>query len=161
MKKILLSILFLSFGIAFAQKEVPAVDLKTLDGKVINTADIKNDGKPVIISFWATWCKPCQLEMDVINENYLDWSKETGVKMYSVSIDDTRNVRRVAPMVNGKAWDMNILLDTNQEFKRAMNVNTVPHTFVIVDGKIVYEHTGFTEGDEEELYQKIDELISK
>lgn len=161
MKKIILSLLFLTFGLAIAQKQVPSINLKTLDGKTINSTSLKNDGKPVVVSFWATWCKPCQLEMDIINEVYEEWSEETGVKMYSVSIDDSRNVGRVAPMVNGKAWDMNILLDTNQDFKRAMNVTSVPHTFILMNGKIVYEHRGFTEGDEEELFEKVNELIKK
>ncbi|MFA8298754.1 MAG: peroxiredoxin family protein [Hyphomicrobiales bacterium] len=141
---------------AFAQKEtkLPSANIKTLDGTTINTRDLNNDGKPFVISFWATWCKPCKLELDNIAAVYPDWQEELGVKLYAVSIDDSRSMRRVAPTVSGKGWEYEVLLDSNMDFKRAMNVVNVPHTFV-VDGKgnIVYQHSGYTVGDEDELFE--------
>lgn len=161
MKKIFGTFIILLFTmIAFSQEsEIPSVDLKTLDGKTFNTKEISNDGKPIVISFWATWCKPCVKELTAIAELYDDWKEETGVKIIAVSIDDTRSMSRVAPFVNGKSWEYEVLLDPNSDLKKAMNIINVPHTVLIDgDGKIVWKHTGYAEGDEEELFEKIEKL---
>lgn len=139
--------------------KLPNVDVKTMDGKKFNTSEIKNDGKPIIISFWATWCKPCVMELSAIAEKYQDWQTETGVKLYAVSIDDSKSMNRVSPFVNGKGWEYVVLLDANSDFKRAINVINVPHTFLIdASGNVVYQHTTYAEGDEDLLYEKIKKL---
>lgn len=160
MKKLFLSVLLLAFTLVMAQQKLPSVSIKTLDKEVIDASELSNDGKPMVISFWATWCKPCQRELDAINEVYEDWVDETGVKVYAISIDDSRNVSRVAPLVNGKAWEFDVLLDTNSDLKRALGVGTIPHTFLLNGkGEIVYQHTGYNDGDEEELLEHIQELL--
>lgn len=153
MKSILLLFILGLFGIG-VWAQIPSVELKDIDGKNFSTGDISNDGKPIIISFWATWCKPCVKELSTIAEVYEDWQEETGVKLIAVSIDNARSMSRVAPYTNGKGWEYEILLDPNSDFMRAMNVVNVPHTFLI-DGKgnIVYQHTTFADGDEEELHK--------
>lgn len=160
--KILTFFIILSF-FAFTSdkgKTIPAVNLKTLDGKVFNTEKISNNGKPIVISFWATWCSPCKKELNAIAEVYEDWQEETGVKLIAISIDDARNMHKVKPYVDGKGWEYDVYLDVNQDFKRAMNVNSVPHTFLVDgNGKIVYEHNSYSPGDEEELFEKIKELV--
>jgi cytochrome c biogenesis protein CcmG/thiol:disulfide interchange protein DsbE len=149
---------------SFAQEattvsKIPSVALKTLDGKNFNTNQISNDGKPIILSFWALWCKPCQKELDAFNELYAEWQKETGVKIYAVSIDDSRSTAKVLPLVDGKSWEFEVLLDPNSDFKRAMNVNMIPHTFLLDgDGNIVSQHTSYFEGSELELYKEVKKL---
>ena len=169
MKRILFTAIIVSIGIlAFSQEEkelfektIPAVDLKDINGKTWNTGDISNDGKPIVISFWATWCSPCKKELNTIHENYVDWVEETGVKLIAVSIDDERTRSRVAPYVDSKGWEYDVLLDPNGEFKRAMGVNNVPHTFVIDGtGKIVYSHNNYAPGDEDKLYDLLLKLSS-
>lgn len=147
---------------ADSKKTLPSVNLKRMDGTSFNTADIQNDGKPMVLNFWATWCKPCVNELNTISELYADWQKETGMKIVAISIDDPRTVNTVAPFVNGKGWEYEVLLDPNSEFRRAMNVNNIPHVFVI-DGKgnIVAQHNSYSPGDEEKLYEEIRTLISK
>jgi len=99
-------------------------------------------------------------ELSVIAEEYDDWVDETGVKLIAVSIDNSRSTSRVAPFVNGKAWDYEVYLDPNEDFKKAMNVVNIPHTFLIDgEGQVVWQHTSYAEGDEEELYEKIQELV--
>lgn len=137
-------------------KKIPSVEIKDIYGKPFNTSEIQNDGKPIIIDFWATWCKPCIKELIALDENYEDWQDETGVKIYIVSIDDSRSMNRVAPFVNGKAWEFEVLLDPNSDFKRLMGVVDVPHTFIIDgNGNIVYEHTAYYEGDEDKLHEEL------
>ena len=161
MKKILLVALLLVGFIATASAQLPAVSLKTIDGKTINTAELSNDGKPFIISFFATWCKPCNRELKAIQEVYADWQDETGVKVIAISIDQAQNIQKVKPLVDGNGWEFDILLDPNSDFKRAMGVNMIPHVFII-DGKgnIVESRSGYTEGGEEHLIEKVRELIA-
>ena len=113
MKNLFLLLLLglLSLNISAQESTLPKVMLKTLDGQSFNTSSISNDGKPIIISFWALWCKPCQKELDAFNESYEDWQKETGVKIYAVSIDDSRSTARVAPLVKGKGWEFEVWTD--------------------------------------------------
>jgi len=158
MKRIGLIVLtFFIFGYSYSQssvRKIPSVNVKTLDGRTVNTSAISNEGKPIIISFWATWCKPCIRELDAIADVYEDWVAETGVQLIAVSIDDTRNTAKVSPFINGKGWEYKTLLDPNGDFKRALGVNMVPHTF-LVNGKkeIVWQHTTYADGDEDELYE--------
>ena len=138
---------------------LPSVQLKDLNGKTVNTAELRNNGKPMIISFWATWCKPCIRELKAINEVYADWQDETGVRMIIVSIDDAQNAQKVKPTVDGMGWEYEVLLDPNGDLKRAMNVQSVPHVFVL-DGKgnIVHNNIGYTDGEEAELYELLKKL---
>ncbi|MEM6261775.1 MAG: TlpA disulfide reductase family protein [Bacteroidota bacterium] len=141
---------------------LPSVTIKTLEGSTFNTSDISNDGKPIVISFWATWCKPCIRELNAIQEEYEDWQEETGVKLIAISIDDVRNVHRVAPFVNGRGWEYEVYLDENSDFRRAMNVNNVPHTFVLNGNlEVVEQHNSYAPGDEEDLYDKLVEMAEK
>ncbi len=122
-----------------AQEKLPAVVIKSIAGKELNTAVFQNSDVPLVISFWATWCKPCKKELDAISENYTEWQKETGVKLIAISIDDARSSSKVLPDVKAKGWEYEVYLDENQDFKRAMNVNNVPHTFLVDgNGEIVW-----------------------
>ncbi|MDX2287021.1 MAG: TlpA disulfide reductase family protein [Bacteroidia bacterium] len=146
---------------AFAQTEnaLPQVNVQDLRGSMVNTASWANDGKPIIISFWATWCKPCIKELANIHEVYGDWQEETGVKLIAVSIDDSRTSGMVRSMTLGRGWEYDIYLDVNSDLKRAMNVVNVPHTFLLDgEGRIVYQHTSYADGDEEELFRQILDL---
>ena len=142
-------------------KKVASVQLKDMDGKSVNTAKLGFDG-PVIISFWATWCSPCKRELNTIHELYTDWQEETGVNLVAVSIDDSKSANSVIMYANGKSWDYLVLLDPNGDFKRAMGVNNVPHTFLInKNGEIVYSHNNYAPGDEETLYEEILKLAAE
>ena len=159
MKKIaILASLLMPASLAFAQ-QIPSVKVQDLNGKQVNTADFTNDGKPMIINFWATWCKPCLKEMAAISDKYLDWVDETGVKMFAVSIDDSRSSASVKTMANARAWDFDVYLDVNGDFKRAMNVANPPHVFVLDgEGNVVFQHNGYSDGSEEELIEVVRKL---
>ncbi len=165
MKKIVIALFIVYFNSynSIAQnsdgRTIPAVDVKTVEGKTINTSKFSNDGKPIVISFWATWCKPCKKELDAISEEYAEWQKETGVKLIAISIDDSRSAGKVGTDAKSHSWEYEVYIDENQDFKRAMNVNNVPHTFIINGkGEIVWQHNSYAEGDENHLYEVLKKI---
>ena len=145
-----------------AYAQLPSVQLKDLEGKTVNTAELSNNGKPFVISFFATWCKPCNRELKAIHEQYADWQEETGMKVIAVSIDQAQNINKVKPMVDGEGWEYEVLLDPNSEFRRAMGVQMIPHVFIIDGkGKIAESRSGNTDGAESHLIEKVRELIGE
>lgn len=143
-----------------AQTSLPEAMVEDVNGIRSSTTAFENDGAPMIISFWATWCKPCLKELAAIEEVYEDWVDETGVKLIAISVDDSRSAPRVRSFVLGSGWEYDVYLDKNGDFKRAMNVVNIPHTFLLDgEGNIVYQHTSYAPGDEDDLYEKILELV--
>lgn len=151
--------LALFIGVSASAQTLPDVKVENQDGKVISTKSLA-DGTPMIISFWSTTCKPCIMELNAINDSLYDWLEEVDMKVVAVSVDDARTVSRARAMTQASGWDdFECIFDKNQDFKRAMNVSLTPHVF-IVDGKgnIVYSHSGYTPGSEQELFEKIKKL---
>lgn len=142
--------------------QLPAITLKTLDGKAVRVDSLRNGGKPLIIDFFATWCKPCNRELKAIHEVYPDWVDETGVKLIAISIDQAQNVHKVKPLVDSYGWEYDILLDTNSDLTRALGIQTIPYVLILDgDGQIVYKHNGYVDGAEEELIEKVRELTKQ
>jgi len=153
---LVMSLLTFSFAQEKAKATLPSVDVKTLDGKTFNTKDIQNNGKPILVSLWATWCKPCVAELMAINDVYDEWQEETGVVLYAISIDDTKTAAKVAPFVNGRSWDYIVLQDINGDFKRAMNVVDVPFLCLLNgNGEIVWSHTSYAPGSEKGVFELV------
>lgn len=158
--KILLSLVALLAMALPASAQFPSVQLKNLDGAPVDAASLSNDGKPYVVSFFATWCKPCLRELKAISEVYADWQDETGMKLIAISIDEAQNAGKVRPLADALGWEYEVLLDTNSELKNAMGIQSVPHLFIIDgNGKIVENRSGYTEGSEDHIIEKIRELV--
>lgn len=145
-----------------AQAGLPKLTLRNIEGKSVRLDTLSNQGKPMIVSFFATWCKPCNRELQAINEVYADWQEETGVKLIAVSIDQAQNINKVKPLVDEHGWPYEVLLDPNGDLKRALGVQLIPYVMVLDGmGNIVFKHNGYTDGAEEELYEKVKEACGK
>ena len=150
-------LLFLTlFSGVQAQNPLPDISIRTLNGQEVQASSLFEGNSPVIISFWATWCKPCLDEMDAIAEHYEEWQEETGVKLLAISIDDSRTSAKVRTLIAGKDWDYEFYLDPNQDLKRALNITSIPFLFVADEnGNIVYKHSSYTPGSEWEIYKHL------
>lgn len=158
MKKLFLMILALGLASSLPAQTLPDVGIENQSGEMVSTKSLIG-GKPMIISFWSTTCKPCIMELNAINEQLEEWREEADFEVVAISTDDSRSVGRARAMTRGNGWEFICLYDKNQEFKRAMQVSLTPHTFVVdADGKIVYSHSGYTPGSEAELFEKIKSL---
>lgn len=143
-----------------AEAQLPSVKVENRKGEVVNTASLVDGKTPMIISFWAVTCKPCIRELDAINDAMPDWLDEANFRVVAISTDDSRFSAQARAWVEGHGWsDFTVLFDKNQEFMRAMNVSYTPQVFVVdKKGKVVYSHTGYTPGSEQELIDVIKSL---
>lgn len=148
-----------SFG-AFAQ--LPSTTVKELSGKPVKFNTIFEEGKVTLVSFWATWCVPCKAEIKNIKDKLEAWQGETDFNFMTISIDDSRASAMVKAYTRSQGWTWPTYLDPNSDLKRSLNFQNVPFT-IIVDqsGNIVYKHTGYEEGGENELYEKVKELVGE
>lgn len=162
MRTFLLSIMLMVSTLVYAQ--VPSVKVEDAKGEAFDTKALLESGKPMIISFWSTSCKPCIRELDAIYDALPDWKDEADFNVVAVSTDDSRLLAKARSFAEGRGWseDFLLLFDKNQDFMRAMNVSQVPHVFV-VDGKgrIVYSHTSYLPGNENELIKEIKKVSSR
>lgn len=158
MKKLIVFLFFFSI-LSNAQTALPEVTLTNLEGKSIELKkEFAEKDKLYIFSFWATWCGPCINELDELNDVIEDWKKELNLQVVAISTDDARTQKRVKPLVNGKGWSYTILLDTNQDLKRALTIVNIPYTIVVKNGQIVHIQNGYVPGSENELLAKLKQL---
>lgn len=143
-------------SISYSQGKLPNTPLKNLDGEIKNIQDYVADGITVI-SFWATWCIPCINELEAIHEDYDAWEAED-IKLIGVAVDNQKTVAKVRPMVYGKDWEFEVLFDTNQDLKRALNINAIPYLIALKNGEIIFQKSGYTPGEEIELLEQLMQL---
>jgi len=155
-RTVLIVFLWTLFSVCNAQTSLPEIRVKTTDGKEIKLSDFTKSEKPLVISFWATWCNPCLEELEAIADSYGSWKKECDFEFLAISIDDSRSAGKVKSVASGKRWPFKVLIDENQEIMKAMNVSEVPFCFIInKKGVAVYRHSGYIPGDEITLLKEI------
>lgn len=162
MRVIFLICLFFSiFSLVYPQdhlKKVPNVKVEDLDGNKVQLK--KYIGKaPVLISFWATWCKPCQEELYEYQKLYNEY-KSKGLRMLGISIDNNKTISKVKPYIKSRNYNFTVLLDSNSEAAIEFNVQDVPNTFLVdKKGNVVFFRHGYKRGDELEFKKNIEKLL--
>jgi cytochrome c biogenesis protein CcmG, thiol:disulfide interchange protein DsbE len=159
MKKIIF-LLLLSFGFTYAQsQDLPTTTIRDINGKQIAFNETHTKGKVTMYSFWATWCVPCKLEINNIKGKLDQWKKEVDFEYVTIALDDARSVTQIKTYTKAKGWTFPVYHDPNSDLKRSLNFQDIPFTIIVdKEGKIVYQHTGYEEGGENELFAKIKEL---
>jgi cytochrome c biogenesis protein CcmG/thiol:disulfide interchange protein DsbE len=160
---LLLAILLISStALAQTPAKLPNVLVTTLEGGQVDVASFTNAGSPMVISLWATWCAPCKQELAAIAEVYDTWQARTGVKLIAISVDDVRTSARVAPYVSSQGWEFEVYLDPAGELMRSLHVSSIPYTILLNGkGEVVWQHSGYSPGDENDLFQRIKQLARK
>ena len=136
-------------------RKAPNFKAENLEGDEVELNKEIGEG-PILLSFWATWCKPCIEELNEYKKIYKEY-KDDGFKMFAISVDDERTIAKVKPFVKSKNFEFPVLLDTNSDVARLYYAQSVPYS-VIVDKKgfIIYSHLGYMKGDE----IKVKEIIA-
>lgn len=160
---IFLLILFNFSLVAYGKENksrAPNFAAKNLSDKKFELKELLGDG-PVLISFWATWCKPCIKELNELQKVYKKY-KEKGFEILAIDVDGPRSISKVRSRVKGLKWDFPVLWDKTKDVYRKYHVLGIPHT-VLIDksGNIRYTHTTYRPGDEEVIKKKIEELLDE
>ena len=163
MKKILSVIAMAAFAFqvhAQTGNNLPSTPIKDINGKSVAFNQTVEAGKVTLISFWATWCVPCKKEIKNIKSKLEAWKQEVPEFNYmTVSIDDARAMSQVKGYAKSQGWDFPTFLDPNSDLKRALNFQNVPFSIIVdKEGKIVHMQTGFEEGGEDVLFEKVKEF---
>ena len=134
----------------FCQDISPNVTVKDLSGNNVLMKDVLKDDV-VIVSFWATWCKPCQNELDALAEIEDMWADK--LRVVAISTDDARSASKVKSTVKAKMWPYEVYTDENSTLAKSLNISSIPFVMIVADGKTVYSHTGYTPGSERLLVE--------
>ncbi len=153
----------LALSHAQAGKKLPKAPNFTapdLEGNKVELNVLLGQG-PILISFWATHCKPCVKELNKLQKRYPEYRKK-GFEILAVDVDGPRSVSRVKSKVKGLKWKFPVLFDTNRDIYRKYHVLGIPHTVLIdQDKKIRYTHTTYRSGDEKIIWEKVDEIFAE
>lgn len=152
---IFLLTLFISSA-AFAQAE--SFTLRNLDGELVNSHDVIGK-KPVLLDFWATWCKPCLKNLPKLQKVHEEYG-DKGLVILAVNEDGTRSLSKVEPLANSLGLTFPVLIDEDRDVMRLYQVSGLPTTILIdKNADIVLTLRGYRPGDERQLKEKIEMLL--
>jgi len=131
---LLVLILMLFFKIGFAQNQFPYnIPLKDTLGNKVPSVILTNSGKPLILDFFGTYCKPCILELDSLKEFYSEWQRKYGVKIIVVVTDvrTKKKTKKLVKMIKEHDWPFHFYLDPeNTLYDEMTNTKSIPQTFI-------------------------------
>lgn len=147
-----------SSGIA-AGTVAPDFTLENLDGQKVTLYEILKNG-PVLIDFWALWCKPCLQALPGTNQISMDYA-DKGVTVLTVNTDSPRSTAKVRSYVKSKEFSFQVLLDPNSDMLRLYRFRSIPQLFLInTDHSIAFSKLGYSPGHEKKVMEEIDKVLA-
>ncbi len=139
--------------------QAPNFTLKTLKGEQVSLTDAR--GKIVVLSFWASWCKPCIQELGFLKKLAAQHPEELVV--FGIATDAPETMAGVRRTVKRKRLNMPILLDSEGSVMGNFNPRGVMPFSAYIDrkGRIHSVHEGFSSGDEAKLTSVVEGLIKE
>jgi len=157
--KHILRVLLILLSLSTLHAEKVDFTLKDLDGKVVELAAMLEEG-PVLISFWATYCEPCKVEIPHLIEMLPEFEAQK-LQLLLVAVDSPRSQKKLKPYVKGKGWEVPVLLDTNGKVMKRYKGSNPPYMMLVDStGEVLYQHSGYKPGDEAELKKTLEKLLS-
>ena len=149
------------FSFAYAQADtLPHVLIKKINGTKLYASELPNKNKPVLIAFWATWCKFCIAELSAISSEYKSLQDSTGVKLVAISTDAGVTEEYIKKFAERRNWPFEIYWDYKKCLKNSMGVQEIPHLMLVdAGGRIIWQKIGFNPGDETIIFAKLSELL--
>ncbi|WP_390620473.1 TlpA family protein disulfide reductase [Poriferisphaera corsica] len=133
--------------------------LKNLDDKDNALADLLEKNKVVILDFWATWCPPCRMALPEM-EKLQKWADSTDLSLQIYAVNAGEDPYTVKDFWEQNNMTLPVLLDADGSVMDKYGINSIPQTFIIIDGKIEHIHAGYVENMSKELQNKIESLLA-
>jgi thiol-disulfide isomerase/thioredoxin len=136
----------------------PTFQAKALDGKSTLSLD-SYKGQVIYLDFWASWCGPCAAALPAIDQLQKEFA-DKGFQVLAVNVDqDVKDARR---FLSRRPVGYPSVADPTGSIPTSFDVETMPTSFLIDrNGVVQYVHKGFRSGDEEELRNHIQALVTK
>ncbi|MBD3168143.1 MAG: redoxin domain-containing protein [candidate division Zixibacteria bacterium] len=154
-----IAFIFLSAVLAqAADKKAFDFTLNNLKNQKVSLDDLLGKG-PVYLAFWATWCKPCVKELEIVTKIHQDY-KDRGFQLVGINEDSGRSHSKVKSFVKSKGWDFPVLMDNNEKVKRDYKAFGLPYSVILdSEGYIIHTAYGFRPGDEAKVKKIIEEHL--
>ena len=159
MKNIQIILILSSILILFCQdiKKAPSFRLENVEGRFVELDSLLTAG-PVLLNFWASWCKPCKEELPEIYKIKNKFS-EKGLSVILITIDQPSFVSKAKTLLKTKGFEFELLKDCDiKVFKSFGGSNTIPFTLLIDSEKnITFRKKGQT--SYEELLKEVNKIL--
>ena len=131
-------------------RSAPEFALPALSGDTVSLADYRGK-KTVVVSYWASWCGPCRVELPELRAFYKRYHKaDANFEILAISIDEEKaDAEKYAA---AEKLPFPVLFDPQSKTADAYSVEGIPTLFVInKDGKIVHAHAGLVQAMQMQL----------
>ncbi len=147
---------FILFSVTAAgQDSLQQARLKSLQGKIAPFSVFAKKDSLFLICFWSVASEESITELNSINSNLENWQKMANFRFMAVSIDEGKAASRLRPVYNLNSWTFEAYTDLYGDLRRSLHSNNLPQSMIVYKNEVIYEQSGWTEGSENYLVQRL------